>query len=140
MIILAISSLTSLHYLIYGGLYHIMLEPCLGKSPLPGLEFLMKNWITSWILRFIWIFIGILFAYALIIFFLLKPLKKLNKYIYMGLIGLYLMGIGARGISKTYPAHENVFGVCGELLELLVSIFLFFTDLMFGCFTKGKTQ
>lgn len=140
MIMLCIVSLTSLHYLIYGGLYHIMLEPCLGKSTLPGLEFLMKNWITSWILRFVWAYLGILIAYGITIFFLIKPLKKLNKYVYFVFIGLYLFGIGIRGIGKTYPAHENVFGLCGELLGLLVAVFLFFTDLMFACFIKGKTQ
>lgn len=36
-VILAILSLTSLHYLIYGGLFHLRLDPCLGKSTLPGL-------------------------------------------------------------------------------------------------------
>jgi len=36
-IVLCLFSLTSLHYLIYGGLYHLMLEPCLGKTNLPGL-------------------------------------------------------------------------------------------------------
>lgn len=36
-VILAILSLTSLHYLIYGGLFHLKLDPCLGKSTLPGL-------------------------------------------------------------------------------------------------------
>jgi hypothetical protein len=82
-----------------------MLEPCLGKSTLPGLEFLMKNWITSWILRFIWAYLGILIAYGITIFLLIKPLKKLNKYVYFVLIGLYILGIGIRGIGKTYPAH-----------------------------------
>lgn len=104
-IILSIFSLTSLHYLIYGGLYHLRLEPCLGKSTLPGLEFLMKNWVGSWVLRFIWIYIGIVIAYVLIIFLLIKPLKQLNNYIYMAILVLYFIGVGVRGMGKSYPAH-----------------------------------
>lgn len=104
-IILAIVSLTSLHYLIYGGLYHLRLQPCLGKSNLPGLEFLMKNWVSSWVLRFVWIYIGIMIAYVVMVFFLIKPNKSLHPYIYIGLLVLYLAGVGVRAIGKTYPSH-----------------------------------
>ncbi len=97
----------------YGGLYHLRLEPCLGKSTLPGLEFLMKNWVSSWVLRFVWAYIGIAIAYTVIIFFLIKPLKTLHPYIYIGLLVLYFMGVGIRGFGKSYSAHENAFGLCG---------------------------
>jgi uncharacterized phage infection (PIP) family protein YhgE len=90
-----------------------MLEPCLGKSTLPGLEFLMKSWITSWVPRFIWVYLGIIIAYTIIVYFLIKPIKNLNKYIYIVMLILYLIGVGLRGIGKGYPAHQNVFGVCG---------------------------
>ena len=110
---LAIITLTSFHYLIYGGLFHLMLEPCFGKSTLPGLEYLMKSWMNSWIWRFVWIYIGICIAYAVIVFFLVKPVKKLHNYIYIGLVFLYLVGVGLRAIGKSYTAYENAFGVCG---------------------------
>ncbi len=140
MIILSIISLTSLHYLIYGGTYHLKLQPCISKTNLPGLEYLLKNLKTSFIVRFIWAYIGIIIAYSTIIFFLLKPLIRLNKYFYMVWIVLYLMGVGIRGMGKGYPAYENVFGVCGQLLALLTAVFLFFNDLIFACFVKTENK
>jgi hypothetical protein len=65
----------------------------------------MKNWVSSWILRFIWIYIGIGIAYAVMIFFLLRPSKNLHHYFYIGLLALYFLGVGARAIGKTYPSH-----------------------------------
>jgi len=102
---LATCTLSSFHYLVYGGLYHLMLEPCIGKTNLPGLEFIMKNWIRSWIFRFVWIYIGIVIAYALVIYLLVMPGKLINKYLYAVIIFLYFVGVGLRGIGKSYTAY-----------------------------------
>lgn len=65
----------------------------------------MKSLNTSFIVRFVWAYIGIAIAYATIIFFLVKPLIQLNKYFYIAWIILYLMGVGIRGMGKGYPAY-----------------------------------
>jgi hypothetical protein len=77
------------------------MSPCLSKTTLPGVEFLWKKWISSWVYRFIWIYIGIIIAYAVIIYLILNPLKSLHKYVYRGLIFLYFVGVGLRGIGKS---------------------------------------
>jgi len=100
----------------------------------------MKNWVSSWLLRFIWIYIGIGVAYAVIIFFLIKPTKNLHQYFYIGLIVLYFLGVGVRAIGKTHASYENVFGLSGELLGLIVGICLFITDMLFLCFSKSKAH
>jgi hypothetical protein len=97
---LILSTLVSTHYLIYGGMYHIMTEPCLGKTSLPGLEYLMKAWLSSWVWRFIWVYLGITLAYGLAIYILITPAKKHNIYFYYSIIPLYLLGVGARGMGK----------------------------------------
>lgn len=73
----------------------------------------MKRWTSSWLGRFVIIYIGIAIAYAVLVFFLVRPNKKLHHYIYIGLLVLYFMGIGVRAIGKTYPAHQNAFGLSG---------------------------
>ena len=99
----------------------------------------MKNWTNSWVFRFIWIYIGIGIAYGVAIYFLIKPVKSLNKKIYIVFIVLYFTGVGLRGLGKTYPAHENIFGLCGELLALIVGVALFLVDILFACFSKSRT-
>lgn len=110
---LSISSLTSCTYLIYGGLFHIGLTPCLTKTVLPGLQFILKNWVPSFVWRFIWIYLGIIVAYIIIIYFILRSNTKIHQYFYYGLILLYLMGVGCRGMGSFVNAIECVFGLCG---------------------------
>jgi Na+(H+)/acetate symporter ActP len=61
--------------------------------------------VSSWIVRFIWPYIGIVIAYSIIIFFLIKPLKKFNKFVYLGFLVLYFCGVGIRGMGKSHPAY-----------------------------------
>jgi hypothetical protein len=60
----------------------------------------MKNWVPSFAWRFCWVYFGILVAYAVIIYFVLRPNTKVPKYVYYILLALYLIGVGGRAMGK----------------------------------------
>ena len=82
------------------------LEPCLEKATLTAVEFLLKDWVPSFNVRFIWIYIGLIFSYGVIIFFIIKPQIILHKAIKAGLVVLYFAGVFCRimGGSGDYVA------------------------------------
>ncbi len=127
---LALASLTSCTYLNYGGLFDLQLDPCLSRSTFPSLTFILKNQKSSFTLRFIWVYIGIVIAYTLIIYLVIKPKSNLHKYMYGCLFMLYLAGIGVRSLGTYNSSIYSVFGACGECLSLLVGIPLFLIDLI----------
>ena len=96
---LAISSLTSFTYLIYGGLFTLQLEPCISRANHSSLIFILKKLLSSFSWRFTWIYIGVIIAYAVIIFLTIKPTYRLHRYLYTMLVFLYLGGIGARALG-----------------------------------------
>lgn len=130
---LALSSLTSCTYLVYGGLFDLQLDPCMSRSSFPSLTYLLKSDSSSFLVRFIWIYIGIGVAYALILYLLIRPKVNLHKYIYVCLFLLYIAGVGVRALGTYTTAIYSVFGVCGELLSLLVGIPLFMIDSVVSC-------
>ena len=134
---LAIASQISLIYLVYGSLFHLTLSPCISKPTLTAVEFLFKDWVFSFNIRFIWIYIGLLFSYFVMIFFLLRPHKTLHIGFKIALLILYFMGVGCRAMGGTGGSisgeKESVFGKCGELLVLVTGIIFFVLDLIFSC-------
>ena len=108
------SSLISFIYLIYGSLFHLNSSSCLGIPPLPSLQYLWKDWVDAFLLRFTWIYFGMLVCYCLTIYFLIRPMKKLHIAVYVILIVLYLLGVGGRAMGGfVNNSHISVFGVCG---------------------------
>ena len=122
---MAMASLISVHYLLYGSLYHIVLTPCLQNPALPSVQKLFSGWVGTFVLLYISQYIGLLVAYIWVIYFtcFLKR-KDAPNYVWIILMILYIAGLGTRGMggfvsSTPYDAMVSVFGVCGELLELI---------------------
>lgn len=82
------------------------LQPCLSKATLTAVEFLLKKWNFSFNIRFIWIYLGLLFSYMVVGFFIIKPNYEVNRILKAFLVGLYLAGTFCRimGGSGGYVA------------------------------------
>ncbi len=114
------ASLLSVHYLLYGSLYHIVREPCLKNPALPSVQRLFSGWNGSFVLLYIWQYIGLMVAYILIIFsvFFMKK-REVPSYVWVILLALYIAGLGTRGLGgfvsnqAPYDTMVSVFGVCG---------------------------
>ena len=106
---MALATQISFAYLLYGSLFHMRLEPCLEKATLTAVEFLLKDWVSSFNIRFIWIYIGLIFSYMVVIFFVVKPQFILNKFLKGGLVLLYFAGVFCRimGGSGDHVAWEK---------------------------------
>lgn len=130
---LALTSLTSCTYLNYGGLFDLKLDPCLSRSSFPSLTYLMKNEPSSFIWRFVWVYIGIVIAYVLIVYLTIKPKTGIPRYTYVCLILLYIAGVGVRAMGTYNSSLCSIFGACGELLTLFIGIPLLLIDLMVSC-------
>jgi hypothetical protein len=85
------------------------LKPCLGKATLTAVQYLLKMWFASFSVRFVWIYIGLAVSYAVVIFFVVKPLSVLHRFLKAGLIALYLTGVFVRimGGSGDYIAWQK---------------------------------
>lgn len=114
---MAIASQISIIYLVYGSLFHLELEPCLSKPTLTAVEFLFKKWFFSFNIRYIWMYIGLVFSYSVVVFFLVKPHYYVRTPLKVALLLLYVAGIICRimGGSGAHIAltKESVFGKCG---------------------------
>lgn len=130
---MALASLTSCTYLIYGGLFGLQLDPCLSRPAFPSLMYILKKMPSSFAWRFIWIYIGIAIAYVLIGYLIVKPKVRMHKYLYVSLFVLYLAGVGSRAMGTYGTSKEAVMGACGELLSILVGFPLIAIDLVFSC-------
>jgi hypothetical protein len=130
---MALTSLTSCTYLNYGGLFDLQLDPCLSRSSFPSLTYLMKNEPSSFMWRFVWVYVGILIAYALIIYLVIRPKADIPRYAYVCLILLYLAGVGVRALGTYTSSLSSIFGACGELLTLLIGIPLLLIDVLASC-------
>jgi hypothetical protein len=130
---LALTSLTSCTYLIYGGFFDLKLDPCLSRSSFPSLTYLMKNEPSSFVWRFIWVYIGIIIAYVLIIYLIIRPKVNMPRYLFVMLVLLYLGGVGVRALGTYNSSLYSIFGACGELLSLFIGIPLLLIDLMSSC-------
>lgn len=93
---LALATQISFIYLLYGSLFHMDLEPCLSKASLTAVEFLLKKWNFSFNIRFIWIYLGLIFSYTVVIFFIIKPQYEVHRFLKVFLIALYLAGTFSR--------------------------------------------
>jgi len=116
---LALASLISVHYLLYGSLYNFVLTPCLQNPALPSVQKLFSGWIGTFVLLYIWQYIGLLVAYIWIIYFtcFLKR-KDVPNYVWIILAILYIAGVGTRGMggfvsTTSYDTMVSLFGVCG---------------------------
>lgn len=96
---MAEASLTSCTYLIYGGMFDLQLDPCLSRSNFPSLTFILKRLTASFSWRFVWVYIGIVLAYGLIIYLIIRPKVRMPQYLYIIWFLLYLAGVGARGLG-----------------------------------------
>ncbi len=138
----AISCSISFHYLIFGSLYHMQAIPCLSNPMLPSLKFLFSGKINYYLISLLGIFI----SYAVIIILCLKDRKfKINKFIYLGLFILYLIGIGVRGFGGfvyNQGINNGWISICGLIPEILVFIVICISecvDIGFWCFAKYRT-
>lgn len=134
---MGLASLISVHYLLYGSLYHIVLTPCLKNPALPSVQKLFSGWVGTFVLLYIWQYLGLLVAYIYIIYFtcFLKR-KDVPNYVWIVLAVLYIAGIGTRGMGgfvgiTPYDGMVSVFGVCGELLELITMVACGLIDAIF---------
>lgn len=132
-VILGISTLTSLTFSIYGGLFSLQLDPCISWTTFPSLNYIFKQDISTFLLKFVWVFISIAIDYVVIIYFVMRPKNRVNKYIYAVLLILYLVSLGLRGLASYNSNKESIFGACGELLLLIIGIPLFIVDLIISC-------
>lgn len=118
-----LASLFSIHYLLYGSLYHMQLSPCLKNPPLPSVDKLFSGATGSFVLLYIWQYIGLLIIYIYTIYFTsyLKN-KDVSNYVWIILLILYIAGVCTRGMGgfvgtqSSYDTLVSLFGVCGELL------------------------
>jgi hypothetical protein len=110
---LCISSLTSMTYLLYGGLFSLTLDPCVTWSRYPSLTYIFKQEITSFLFRFVWAYVGLLICYVLVFYVVLRPKAKMHRYFYGMLLVLYLGSVGGRGLGSYDGSKEAVMGVCG---------------------------
>lgn len=116
---MGLASLISIHYLLYGSLYHMVLTPCLQNPALPSVQKLFSGWTGTFVLLYIWQYLGLLIAYIWIIYFtcFLKR-KDVPNYVWIILVVLYIAGIGTRGMggfvsSTSYDTLVSLLGVCG---------------------------
>lgn len=130
---MAIASLTSCTYLVYGGLFSLKLDPCISRTLSPSLAFLLKKMNPSFNWRFVWIYIGMVIAYILITFLLIRPKTKMPTFLYVIYLILYLGGIGARSLGNYSMGVESTFGACGELLSLIAGAPLLVIDILVSC-------
>lgn len=130
---LGIASLTSMTFLLYGGLFQLQLEPCISWTAFPSLMYIFKQMISSFVWRFIWIYLGVVLDYVLIFYVIIKPKVRLHKYLYGLLIILYIASLGARALGSYDSSKESILGACGELLLVLVGLLLFVIDLIISC-------
>lgn len=124
------------------------LEPCLKKPLLPSVDRLFNGWAGSFILLYIWQYIGILIAYGWIIYFTcFMKNKHIPNYVWVILLLLYIAGIGTRGMGGFVNSHSSydtlvsLFGVFGELLEILTMLVCACIDAIFWrCIRKKRKQ
>jgi hypothetical protein len=57
---------------------------------------LLKQWNFSFNIRYIWIYLGLVFSYMVIIFFIIKPQFTVHRFLKAGLVALYLAGTFCR--------------------------------------------
>lgn len=143
---LAMASFISVHYLLYGSLYHMVLTPCLKNPPLPSVQRLFSGWVGTFILVYIWQFIGLVIFYVYVVYatFFLKK-KEVATWIWILLLLLYIAGLGSRGLGgfvkdTPYDTVVSLFGVCGELLELFTILVCAMVDGIFWRCFKGKSK
>lgn len=141
---MAIASQISIIYLVYGSLFHLELEPCLSKPTLTAVEFLFKKWFFSFNIRYIWMYIGLVFSYSVVVFFLVKPHYYVRTPLKVALLLLYVAGIICRimGGSGAHIAltKESVFGKCGQILLLMISIIFLIVDVLFAVCIKKEAE
>lgn len=97
---LAIATLTSMTFILYGGLFELQLDPCLSWTNFPSLQLLFRKDSSGFALKFSWIYALIFLAWIIIIYIAVKPKNQLHKYVYGVLILLYIATVGARSLSK----------------------------------------
>lgn len=144
---MGLASLFSIHYLLYGSLYHMQLSPCLEKPLLPSVDKLFNGWTSSFLLLYSWQYLGFLIAYVWIIYFTCYMKNKdLPNFVWIILLILYIAGIGTRGMGgfvsskSSYDTAVSIFGVCGELLELLSMAVCAIIDAIFWRAIRGKRK
>jgi hypothetical protein len=144
---LGFASLISIHYLLYGSLYHMILTPCLKNPPLPSVQKLFSGWVGSFVLLYIWQYIGLLIAYICIIYFTcFQKKKEVANYVWIILLILYLVGVGSRGMGgfvsnlTPYDTMMSLFGVCGELLEITTIVMCSIIDGIFWRVLRRKSK
>lgn len=96
---LGVSTLTSMSFILYGGLFELQLDPCISWTNFPSLQLFFRSDSSAFGLRFSWIYIGIIIAWIIIVYLLVKPKNKLHKYVYGVLLLFYIATIGARSMS-----------------------------------------
>ncbi len=115
-------SIISIHYVIYCSIYFIQLTPCLGNPMFYSVQKLFSGWYGTFILMYIWEYLGLLVAYIVIIYFVFFLKKKeIQSYIWILLLLLYIGGLGSRALGGFFKGNDyqimvSLFGVCGELL------------------------
>lgn len=51
---------------------------------------------ASFIWRFVWVYLGMVVAYAVIAFCICRPNYRLDRKVYIFVLSLYLLGVGSR--------------------------------------------
>jgi hypothetical protein len=83
---------------------------------------------------------GILIAYGLIGYLLIRPKALLPYYGYVWLIILYIAGVGARAMGTYELSLCSIFGASGELLILFTGIPIFLIDFLADCMLIKVTR
>jgi hypothetical protein len=96
---LGVSTLTSMVFILYGGLFELQLDPCISWTNFPSLQLLFRGDNSNFALRFSWIYIGMILAWIIMIYLLVKPKNKLHKYVYGVFLLFYIATMGARSLS-----------------------------------------
>jgi hypothetical protein len=125
----------------------MLYSPCLTNPPLPSVNKLFSGSTGTFILLYIWQYIGLLIVYIYIIYFtsFLKT-KEVSNYIWILLLMLYIAGVGTRGMggfvgSQTpFDSMVSVFGVCGELLEIITMVICGLIDAIFWRAIRRKKK
>jgi len=130
---LALSTLTSMTFILYGGLFKLQLDPCLSWTNFPSLQLLFRKDSSTFALKFGWLYAAVVLAWIVVIYVAVRPKNKLHKYVYGVLILAYLATIGGRSLGKYDGTVQSVVGACGELLITLVGAILFIFDMIVSC-------
>ena len=97
---MAISTLTSLTFTLYGGIFSLQLDPCLSRTSFPSLQLLFRKDSSGFALKFSWVYVAIILAWMVIGYVSLRAKNKLHKYVYGLLILLYIVSLGLRGLAQ----------------------------------------